>query len=106
MAETKSRKKLMSGSNPFLKNNELGPQSLLRAFFLCWVMWCEWGGGGWHEQDKKGERAAGAWKVDYYVEQCCVKRIDLLERNGHQSAYLCRIGCYCRANGHMFRYLG
>ncbi|WP_339207063.1 hypothetical protein MHH56_05220 [Paenibacillus sp. FSL K6-3182] len=33
-------------------------------------------------------------------------RADLLERNGHQSAYLCRIGCFCRANGHMFRYLG
>lgn len=33
MAETKSRKKLMSGSNPFLKNKDLGPQSLLRAFF-------------------------------------------------------------------------
>lgn len=33
-------------------------------------------------------------------------RADLLERNGHQSAYLCRNGCFCRANGHMFRYLG
>lgn len=64
MAETKSRKKLMSGSNPFLRNKDLGPQSLLRAFFCVGLCGANGGGGGWHEQDKKGDRAGDAWKVE------------------------------------------
>lgn len=68
MAETKSQKKLMSGSNPFLRNKDLGPQSLLRAFFCvlgCVVRMGEEVGGS--NKIKRGiERLVrGRWMVVY-----------------------------------------
>lgn len=68
MAETKSRKKLMSGSNPFLRNKDLGPQSLLRAFFCVMGYAVRMGEEvGGMNKIKRGERAGGACEVE-----CCL----------------------------------